>query len=177
MAKKAAGIIITVFLLVITSVSAGAISQIEMISITITAPVDNAAPNSTASVPTGEMRYTVDSSMWTPNPTAFKEGETYLMMIVLRAEPGFTFFGIENTSVTINGQSVTIAMNSGSILVMNSVFTAIAEPDEPEPGIGGNACCNENLPRLFMQQNEILVVIVVSLGFLSGIQLFRQFRK
>ena len=86
-----------------------AVNVISVVSISITAPVNGAAPNNSAA--TTDSGYTLGTVSWTPADYPFLGGKVYTANISLTANNGYTFTGLN--SANVNGQTGTIINNTG----------------------------------------------------------------
>jgi len=104
-------------------------AHITAATITITAPATGAAPSSTASnlsqerFDSGTVAWFTGSNTDTPfSGNQFLGTSVYTATVTLSAHTGFTFTGINNASVTINGSAATVVSNQGSTLNLSYTF-------------------------------------------------------
>ena len=96
------------------------LNVISAVSISITAPVNGAAPNNIAT--TTDSGYTLGNVSWTPADYSFLGGKEYTAAISLTASSGYTFTGLN--SANINGQNGTIINNTGTSASISYTFPA-----------------------------------------------------
>ena len=93
-------------------------SVISVVSISITAPVNGVAPNNAAT--TTDSGYTLGTVSWTPTDNPFLGGKEYTATVLLTANNGYTFTGLNTAN--INGQSGAVTSNIGTNAAISYTF-------------------------------------------------------
>jgi len=94
-------------------------TPITSVNITVTEPVKDATPATTAS---GNGNFTIGEVMWLPDNNPFLANTAYTAMLTLTANSGFTFSGMN--SATINGKSATVTNNTATAVTLLYTFPA-----------------------------------------------------
>ena len=95
-----------------------AASAINDVAVTVTAPVEGAAPDTTANS-TGN--FTVGAVTWMPADNTFIVGKEYTATLTLTANNGYAFSG-NLSSATVNGQDATVSSNTGAAVTLSYTF-------------------------------------------------------
>jgi len=122
-------------------------------SITITAPVTDA---SAVTIASGTGNFTTGTVTWSPADEIFKGNTIYTSTVMLTAAANYTFTGLTESAVTVNGNPAVISNNTGSAITLSYTFestgssTAIAEsnrkiPGTPDKGEGDGIWANNYL--------------------------------
>jgi len=95
-------------------------------AITVTTPVTDQVPNTVAS---GTGDFSIGAVSWSPAHNPFQGGTAYTATVELTANTGFTFTGGLMGTVAINGQTATVANNTGATVTLSHTF----EPTDLTP--------------------------------------------
>jgi hypothetical protein len=118
-------------------------TSIASVTITVTAPVVGAVPDTTA---TGSGNFTIAAVTWSPGNTTFKANTTYTATVKLTAINGYNFTGLSAENVIVNGQAATVKSNTGTVLTLTCPFVALP-PEPPEkPGAITNVAITVTAP-------------------------------
>jgi hypothetical protein len=89
-------------------------------AVNVTEPLTGNIPDTNA---TASDNFTISSVSWLPNNTApYRANTRYSVQITLTAADGYTFSGINNANVTINGNRATVRSNDGTSLSLMYTF-------------------------------------------------------
>jgi len=94
-------------------------APITVAAITVTAPVQGAVPDTTA---TGTGNFTIGAVTWMPAHNPFQGATQYTATVTLTANSGHTFTGL--ATATINGQNATVTNNTGAVVTLSYQFPA-----------------------------------------------------
>ena len=107
-----------------------ALVQIDKAEVTVTAPVRNAAPAKAVTKDSAEARYYVANTEWNPAVTdKFASGTKYTVKVTLEAKDGYAFkgdgfFGVGDTTFTINGKNAKVVSGDAQQVVITYEFPA-----------------------------------------------------
>jgi len=133
------------------------VNTISVVSISITAPVNGAAPNNTAT--TIVNGYKLGIVTWTPNDNPFLGGKDYTATISLTANNGFSFTGLN--SANINGQNGIIINNTGTNASISYTF-----PTTPAKTVSGILIKNQPNNLIYTHNDHLdLSGLVVTLTY------------
>jgi hypothetical protein len=97
-------------------------TPITAADITIIAPTNGATPVTTAFE---AENFTSGAVTWSPDDTTFKGSTVYTATVTLTARPGYTFAGLTNENVKVNGEPATITVApDGDTLDLSFTFPA-----------------------------------------------------
>jgi hypothetical protein len=91
---------------------------ITNVALTVTGPVKNGTPDTTAA---GSGHYTAGAVSWSPDDNPFKGGTAYTATVILTADTGYTFAGL--AAAAINGNDAVISGNAGTTVTLSHTFT------------------------------------------------------
>ena len=94
-------------------------APITTAAITVTAPLTNNVPNTTA---LGGANFARSAVTWAPNDSPFLADVQYTATVTLTANAGFTFTGL--SAATINGETATVTNNTGEAVTLSYQFPA-----------------------------------------------------
>jgi len=91
--------------------------NIGSVVISVTSPVKDAMPDTTAS---GMGNFTISPVSWSPTDSPFLGNTAYKATVLLTANSGYTFTGLN--SATINAENATISDNTGATITLSYTF-------------------------------------------------------
>ena len=95
-------------------------TPITVADITIIAPVKGEVP--AAAVRNETERFTAGTVTWSPGDSPFKGGVVYTATVTLTANSGYTFTGLHDNKVQVNGEPVTVSQNTGGTVMLSHTF-------------------------------------------------------
>jgi hypothetical protein len=104
------------------------LTPITSVALTVTAPVTDAIPETSAS---GTGDFTVGTVTWAPDHNPFQAGTQYTVNITLKANTNYTFTNGFTGTVTINGCIATVSNNIGTSVRLSYQFPETAGGDLP----------------------------------------------
>ena len=99
------------------------VTPITVADISITAPAKGAAP-AAATFNEEQERFTDGPVTWSPSDNPFKPSTVYTATVTLTAKEGYTFTGIVEANVKVNGAPAKLLTNTGETITLSRTFPA-----------------------------------------------------
>jgi len=97
---------------------------ITVADVSVTPPATGALPAETGVIGEESERFTPGTVVWSPTANTFAANTVYTVSVTLVADDGYTFTGISEAKVKINGVAPTSITNHGNTLILTYTFGA-----------------------------------------------------